>query len=115
VNSTELDVLQRMLLGDDADKHFPFLGQGSEQDHSLDLGRNDNGRSGETLEGSNQFVNLGARVLSRVEANVKGLLEVLVNAGGSGRAIAALQVIPNIISIRVREGSELLLNRGRYP
>jgi hypothetical protein len=53
-------------------------------------------------------------MLSRVEANVESLLKVLIDTGGSGRPIMVLQMLPDVISIRVDKGSKLLLDGRRY-
>jgi hypothetical protein len=65
------------------------------------------------LESSNHSVNLLSGVLARVKANVKGLLEVLVDAGGHCDAIVGGQMSPIVVGKGGGgQGVKLLLNGG---
>ena len=93
----KLNASEFIILGNDHNEHFPFLGHGSEQDHSLQLVGDSNG-GGTPLESSDHLVNLVARVPIRLKANVQCFLEVPKDSSDSRSAVLRQKMVPLCLS-----------------
>ena len=94
----KLNISEFIILGNDRDKHFPFLGHGSEQDHSLQLVGDSDGGGGTPLESGDHPVNLVAGVPIGLKANVQHFLEVPKDSSDGRSAVLRQKMVPLCLS-----------------
>jgi hypothetical protein len=91
----ELDVVEVALLGDNGNKHLPFLRECGEKHHSFNLLRDVYFRGCKALEASSHFIHSGGRVLVGVKADGQSFLKVFVDGGRRSLTITLFKVFPD--------------------
>ena len=107
----EFDTFEAALLGDNRDKHLPFLRECGEKYHHFDLFWDIYFCRCKALEGSTHFVHSRGRILVGIKADGQSFLKIFIDRGRCSLTITIFKTIPDGGG-GVKSG-DLLLNRGR--